>query len=241
MRVVTRVLVLFAREPSREAREKGLTPCAAELFAAFARRWLDASRATRARFVVASPGEDLAAWRRRLPHGRIGWITQSGRSFGERLAGACEKAAAHGDRVVFVGGDVSPEPFVLDRAFEAFEGGADAVLAPAPDGGISLLSVPYADLDLLGAIEVGSRSAFEELYGALEARGRAIALLDLTPDVDGRRDQRRLVRRAIDLPVSIVRRALAPTWAPARDCPPRVPRDLRIAGPSGLRAPPAAA
>jgi len=238
---VTRVLVLFAREPSREAREKGLTSCAAELFAAFARRWLDAAGAASACFVVASPAEDLAAWRRRLPARRVGWIAQTGRSFGKRLAGACDRASAHGKRVVFVGGDVAPDAPVLDRAFEALECEADAVLAPAPDGGISVLSVPSADFDLLARIEVGSRSAFEELYHALEARGRAITVLDLTPDVDGRRDLRRLVRRAIDLPVSIVRRALAPTWAPSRDCPPRVPRDLLLAGPSGFRAPPAAA
>ena len=114
-------------------------------------------------------------------------------------------------------------------------------MAPAPDGGISLLSISPADHDLLETIEVGSGSTFGELYGALQARGRVIALLDLTPDVDGRRDLRRQVRRAIDFPVSILRRALAPTWTPSRDCPPRVPRELLLAGPAGLRAPPAAA
>lgn len=239
---MNRVLVLFAREPAREAREKGFaSPEAAGIFAAFARRWMEAAVSAGARYLIAAPAEDLAAWRRHLPAGRVGWIAQRGGTFGDRLHDAALRAGGAGDRVVLVGGDVAPDAPALARAFEALAGGADAVISPAPDGGISLLALDAADRELLRAIELGSASGFEDLLGSLEERGGTVVVLDLAPDVDRRRDLRRLLRRpASSLPASAVRRALEPSWTPAEP-PPRVPRDLLLSGPSGLRAPPVSA
>src|ERR1700693_4162202 len=65
MVTVDRFLVLFSRDPGREARAKGFGVSAEDLFTAFARGWEEAARRSRARLVIATPPEDLAAWRGR--------------------------------------------------------------------------------------------------------------------------------------------------------------------------------
>ncbi len=236
-----RSLILFAREPSREARSKGLAAAgAADLFASFAAGWLDAAERAGARLVVAAPAEDMTAWRRRLPRDRgIVWIAQHGRSFGERLEESARCAAADGSPAVLVGGDVAPSVEAACRAFDALDRRADAVLAPAPDGGISLVALGPNDFDLLRTLAAGSAGVFRSLVDALAARGRAVELVGFAPDVDGRRDLRRLIRSgAIFLARSLARRALEiPESADGRPRP--APRSLLLAGPSGLRAPPA--
>jgi glycosyltransferase A (GT-A) superfamily protein (DUF2064 family) len=238
---VPRHLVLFAREPAREAREKGLSPAGgAELFASFARSWIDAARSAGARISIAAPAEDMLAWRRRLRGDAVGWISQHGRSFGGRLRQAAAAASIEKSPVVFVGGDVPGDPAALSAAFEALERGASSVLAPSSDGGVSLLALEPADHDLLGGIRSGSSTVFAALVSALRARGRRTVVLELLPDVDRRADVRRLVRSRFSVPSSLIRSALA-SPRPSRGAPARTPRSLRLAGPSGLRAPPAAA
>src|SRR6266545_3719362 len=80
---MSRFLVLFAREPARQAREKGLGWAAAQLFRGFAAGWMEAARQTGAQVVVATPPEDIAAWRqvfRGAPD--WAWIRQRGSTFG---------------------------------------------------------------------------------------------------------------------------------------------------------------
>ena len=238
-----RFLVLFARDPAREARVKGFDPSGAEdLFASFAFGWLQAAEEAGARLVVATPAEDLAAWRARLPSDRgILWICQRGRSFGERLEESARRVALRGGSTVLVGGDVPPCARSARRAFEALERGANAVLAPALDGGVSLVGLGAADLDLLKGLAAGSRDVFETLERDLAARGRSIALVGFASDVDGRRDLRRLLRaRKLSDLRSLARRALAVLrpWPRARWSE---PRSFLLACPSGLRAPPASA
>ena len=238
-----RFLVLFARDPAREARVKGFDPSGAEdLFASFAFGWLQAAEEAGARLVVSTPAEDLAAWRARLPSDRgILWICQRGRSFGERLEESARRVALRGGRTVLVGGDVPPCARSVRRAFDALERGANAVLAPAPDGGVSLVGLEAADLDLLKGLAAGSRDVFETLERDLAARRRSVALVGFASDVDGRRDLRRLVRaRELSGLRYVARRALAVPrpWPQTRRIE---PRSFLLAGPSGLRAPPASA
>ncbi len=239
--LVRRSLILFAREPSREARAKGFSASgAAELFASFATGWLEAAERAGARLVVAAPAEDLAAWRTRLPSDRgIAWIAQRGRSFGQRLEESARRIAVEGGSAVLVGGDVPPSARAACRAFDALDRGAGAVLAPSPDGGVSLIAVGAEDLDLLGSLTAGSAGVFSTLAEALADRGRAVDLIDIAPDVDGRVDLRRLVRAGLLLASrSLARRALALPSSPRAGHRP-APRTLLLAGPSGLRAPPA--
>src|SRR5687767_11858533 len=104
-----RVLVLFARAPLREARDKGFAGALGErLFAAFAEGWIDAARRCGARLVVSSPSVDRTLWNRFLAGTRFELLEQRGASFGARLEDAARRAAANGGHVVLVGGDVAP-------------------------------------------------------------------------------------------------------------------------------------
>lgn len=199
MMQMPRHVVLFAREPARQASEKGFDSSgAADLFGGFALGWLEAARSIRATFVIASPTEDRAGWRRRwVGRAEPILLAQRGWTFGERLE-RCARAAAHfSGHAVIVGGDVAPDRRCLRSAFEALESGAEAVLAPAGDGGVSLLAVRAEDANLLRAIGRRRRDVFETLRSGLAARGRRVAVVHNLPDVDGRRGIRLLVRRRV--------------------------------------------
>src|SRR5262249_17846249 len=112
---VDRYLVLFAREPARQARDKGLSPGAArDLFLGFARGWAAAARLSRARLVIATPPEDRPAWERALDGAcQPIWIFQRGRCLGVRLEDSARQATALGGHAVLVGGDVPPSAAAL--------------------------------------------------------------------------------------------------------------------------------
>ena len=236
---MARHLVLFAREPAREARDKGLGCAeAAELFAAFAAGWAEAARRAGARLVVATPPEDRRAWARRFERAPI-WLGQRGPTFGSRLERAARDAARLPGRAILVGGDVVPDPARLLEAFEALEAGADAAIVPAPDGGVSLIGLAEEDLDLLGNLSPRRADVCSSLCSALARRGRRIRVLERTADVDGRRALRALSREApgwTALARRILRHAAARPRYPRRPCFHRPDRTLPI-----LRAPPLAA
>lgn len=237
---MNRFLVLFAREPARQAREKGLESGAAELFRGFAAGWLEAARQTSAQLVVATPPEDIAAWRqvfRGAPD--PAWIRQRGGTFGLRLEDAARRAAALGGHSVLVGGDVAPSASALSEAFRAVEEGADAAVSPAPDGGVSLLALSRADLDLLRGIRERRRTVLADLLRALGRRGRRTRIVPPAADLDGRAALRALLREE-KIPVSLIpiaRRALAPRGF---SCPRahRQPLTGDLHGPPVLRGPP---
>jgi glycosyltransferase A (GT-A) superfamily protein (DUF2064 family) len=193
--MLPRVLVLFAREPRRQALEKGLTvESGASLFAAFARDWIAGASACGAKVFIATPPDDRAAWRRALPDSRFAFLDQRGRSLGERLEDAARQAAADGACVVLVGGDVAPSPRSLAAAFELRERGNDAVVAPARDGGVSLVALAENDFDLLGRFVARRSDVFRNLSAALSFRRRRIAVVSPVGDVDGRRELGRMLR-----------------------------------------------
>ncbi len=241
---MSRLVILFAREPSREARAKGFSnPEASEVFAAFAEGWRAAARRVGASLTIATPPEDLAAWRRRLGRGSERFlIAQRGCRLGERLEDAARRAGGFGGGALLVGGDVAPSDSLLKEAFEALERGAEAVIAPAEDGGVSLLALGQPDLALLSAIVARRRDVCARLLAALAKRGRRVRLLDRAPDVDGRRDLRALARRAFFAPslTTLARRALDRARVSAAPADPPLPHPSPGAVP-GLRAPPRAA
>lgn len=237
-----RYLLLFAREPAREAREKDFrTGEAAQLFAVFALGWLEAARQVGARLVIATPPEDRGPWRRTF--GResdVLWIAQRGRRFGERLEQAVREAAALCGHTVCVGGDVAPSCAGLRAAFDLLEGGADSVLAPAPDGGVSLIGLRLEDLDLLGSIGQRRRDVFDRLCRRLAERGRRVAEVESVSDVDDRRALRLLLRGRPTsfLTRSLLRRALASQPLARSGRGQMAPRGS-LHGPPILRGPPA--
>jgi len=238
---VARLLVLFARDPERQAREKGLrAPGAGQLFLQFARGWARTAEGAGARLAVATPPEDRPAWRRALAGtSELGWIDQRGDSLGARLEDVARRAAALCGRAVIVGGDVPPAPASLLEAFSRLESGADAAISPAPDGGVSLLALSSSDLDLLRGIRAKRRTVLRDLLRALSRRGRRVALLRPAADVDGRRSLRALLRRvAISAPLrELIRDVLRFRVAGAETVPPP-PRPRALSSPSDDRAPP---
>ncbi|MFN2387678.1 MAG: DUF2064 domain-containing protein [Thermoanaerobaculia bacterium] len=239
---MSRYVVLFAREPGREARAKGFDRQeAAELFAAFAAGWARAADSVGARLVLATPPEDMARWRRTAPAFAPDLaILQRGASFGERLKGVAAQALRLGGPAVIVGGDVAPSATGLAAAFARLEEGCDAVLCPAPDGGVSLLSVPPEDLDLLRTLPRRRRDVFAALARRLVHRGRRLAVIARLADVDGRRALRRILRGKPRSGLRALMRGALARLAP----PPKRQRPVerRVAAtPNGLRAPPAAA
>ena len=240
---MSRFLVLFAREPAAQAREKGLaSPGAAALFRDFARGWIEAAREAGAKTIVAAPAQDLPVWRRALPGGLdILWNPQIGNSLGERLEGSMLRAAALGGHAVVVGGDVPPCRSALRNAYESLEGGVEAALSPAHDGGVSLLALSPQDLGLLRSIRPRRRTVLRDLLRALRARGRSVRVLDPAPDLDGPRSVRALLRRlpSGDCLRRLLRSLLAGVRPDEKLRPASVPRRL-FGSPCGLRAPPLA-
>jgi len=243
---VTRHLVLFAREPARQAREKGFSPLpeASLLFSKFAAGWAEAARQAGASLTISTPREDLSGWRRNSAAalGNADWVIQEGRTFGERLRETAARAAALPGHAVLVGGDVPPCPDRLLAAFEALENGAGAVLAPAADGGVSLIGLAAADVDLLLAMGRRRRNVFSTLRDALAGRGRRISVLASAPDVDGRSGLRGLLRR-ISFPAELSRLGrLVLSIRPSLPSPPAAPsvEGPAVAAPC-LRGPPLAA
>src|SRR5438552_2796792 len=206
--MMDRVLVLFAREPARQARETGLE---AELFREFARGWRDAARLVGAKFVLAAPPGDRAAWTAVFGESEVGWLSQRGSSIGARLEDAATRAAADGGQAVLVGGDVAPSAVALLEAFRAMEGGAGAAISPAPDGGFSLVALAREDFALLRGVRERRRTVLRDLLRALAARQRAVSLVSPAADVDGRGSLRAILSRNL-LParfVPLARQSLA--------------------------------
>lgn len=237
---MNRFLVLFAREPARQARDKGLpSPGAVELFGSFARGWQEAARLAGARLIVAAPQEDRAAWNSVFGGAESGWISQRGNSLGARLEDAAKRAASLGGHAVLVGGDVAPSAVALLEAFQAMEGRADAVISPAPDGGFSLVALSPGDFDLLRGVRERRRTVLRDLLRALSARHRTVRLLPPAADMDGRGSLRALLRRGL-LPVSFVplarlSLAVSPELAPQSQS---APSRVFLHGPTVLRGPP---
>jgi hypothetical protein len=238
--MMNRFLVLFAREPARQAREKGLdSPGAVELFREFARGWQDAARLVGARLILAAPPEDRPAWNAVFGATEVGWLSQRGSSIGARLEDAARCAAAGGGQAVLVGGDVAPSAGALLEAFHAMENGAGAAISPAPDGGFSLVALGREDFDLLRGVRERRRTVLRDLLRALAARRRAVKLLSPAADVDGRGSLRAILSRGL-LParfVPLARQSLAasPGISPRSECAPALPSHH---GPSALRGPP---
>lgn len=236
-----RLLVVFARAPSSEARDKGLPePAASALFAAIVQEWRAAARAAGARIAISAPPGDLPAWRRALPDaGDVSWIEQRGDAFGARLEDTSRRAHRLARHVVVTGGDVVPASPALCAAFGALASGVDAVLAPSPDGGVSILALPR-DSDLLRAVGRRRRDVFGALRRRLLSRGRTLAIAAPVADVDGPGALRRVtLPEALKKLLCRLRRACHPPAPP--DSPATFPRRLAARSSAILRGPPLAA
>ncbi|OOZ37704.1 TIGR04282 family arsenosugar biosynthesis glycosyltransferase [Solemya velesiana gill symbiont] len=120
----------------------------------------------------------------RREHG-ITLEVQKGRDLGERMATAAATALEKSTSVVLIGGDCPLlTPGHLEQALLWLEGGADAVLGPAEDGGYVLLGLSRFDEHLFQDISWGESEVLETTRSRLSDLGWSWQELDTLWDVD---------------------------------------------------------
>jgi len=183
----SRRILLFTRAPRDEARSKRLSPRAHRLFGRLARSWSRAAAAAGAELEVSCPAADREELARLLGDRIRTLRSQTGETFGARLAGAIRDALGAGGAVLVVGGDVpAPDVDVVARAFAHLEAHAgSAVLEPSPDGGVNAIGLRQCPAALADGIRWGTPAVHGELAALF--RAHAMPLLELAPriDVDG--------------------------------------------------------
>lgn len=137
--------------------------------------------------------------------GRHGWLTllarknavalkrQRGNDLGERMAHATRAALRRAPFVLLMGSDC-PElaPRELRRAARWLAGGADAVFAPARDGGYAMVGLARPADFLFRDMPWGSERVFRESAARLRQAGWRARALTWVSDVDRPEDLERL-------------------------------------------------
>ena len=117
---------------------------------------------------------------------------------GDRMHAAFGRALAAAPAAIVIGCDCPAlAPQHLRAAAAALAGGADAVLAPAEDGGYVLIGLARTDASLFAGIAWGGPDVLEHTRGRLRALGWRWQELETLWDVDRPADLARL-RRDID-------------------------------------------
>lgn len=176
-------VIVFAREPRAGRVKTRLIPLlgeqgAARLHARLVERAIGTARA-------AGLGEVKLAWARR----------QRGADLGERMHHAFARDLRRARRVILIGSDC---PVLrardLVRAARWLAGGADAVFAPAEDGGYALIGLRRLSPRLFEGIQWGGAQVMAQTRVRLAALGWRWRELPEVWDVDRPEDVERLRR-----------------------------------------------
>jgi uncharacterized protein len=118
---------------------------------------------------------------------------QKGADLGERMANATRAALRRTPWVLLMGADC-PElgPRELARARRWLVGGADAVIAPAHDGGYALIGLARPADFLFRGVAWGSERVYEETILKAKRAGRRMRALGPVGDIDRPEDLERL-------------------------------------------------
>ncbi len=118
---------------------------------------------------------------------------------GERMQRAMAHALADGVRPVIVGADCAGVSVAhVDAAFDALDGGADVVFAPADDGGYALIGLSRPFPAMFRRMPWGTSAVMARTRRRLRAQGRAWCELAGAWDVDDWRSLRRWRRERVD-------------------------------------------
>jgi len=190
-------LVVFCRRPLRGvgkrriARDLGGT-ATLELARHLLETTLEDARSWPGPVIIAPSHADHTSWAAGLLPGRIDIVPQYGGNLGERINGVDQAVRAAGHtRVMFIGSDAPVlTPDYFERARAALSG-ADVVLGPADDGGVTLMAAngPWPDLAPLPWSTAGLA---RELESKCVDHGLTVRLLDRRYDVDVAADLERL-------------------------------------------------
>jgi uncharacterized protein len=128
------------------------------------------------------------------------WTTrrQRGADLGERMHHALARGLRRAARVILIGTDCPALGAAeLRRAARWLAGGADAVLAPAEDGGYALIALRRVSPRLFAQVEWGSARVMAQTRERLAALGWRWRELPAVWDVDRPEDYRRLQRSGL--------------------------------------------
>ena len=179
-------VIVFAREPRAGRVKTRLIPLlgeqgAARLHARLVERALRTARA-------AGFGEVEFVWARR----------QRGADLGERMHHALARALRRAPRAILIGADCPVlRPRDLRRAARWLAGGADAVFAPAEDGGYALIGLRRVSPALFSGVQWGGPQVMAQTRARLRALGWRWRELPAVWDVDRPEDYRRLQRAGL--------------------------------------------
>ena len=186
-RADTRTSVLvFAREARAGRVKTRLVPLlgeqgAARLHARLVRRALGTARAARL-------GAVELVWARR----------QRGADLGARMRHALARALRRAPRAILIGADCPAlRARDLRRAARWLAGGAEAVFAPAEDGGYALIGLRRVSPRLFDGVAWGGAQVMAQTRARLAALGWRWRELPVVWDVDRPEDYRRLQRAGL--------------------------------------------
>jgi len=129
------------------------------------------------------------------PVERWGTRRQRGADLGARMQHAFQRSLRRADRVILIGSDCPVlRPAHLRRASRWLAGGADAVLAPAEDGGYALIALRRVSPRLFADIDWGGPRVMAQTRERLAALGWRWRELPTLWDVDRPEDVARLRR-----------------------------------------------
>jgi uncharacterized protein len=193
-----RTLALFVREPEPGAVKTRLAPTlgaegAALLYGAFLE---DLS----AKLVGEGEWEAIAVHDGPVPGpvlkaqfgGRWAFLPQGAGDLGARLSRCFRHLAREGDGATVVAGSDVPSLSrrAVSGAFDALEGFRGVAFAPSPDGGFSLVGMPWPVSAgfLEGRIEWSTPAVLAEAVGEARVAGHDARYLPVLPDVDEPKD-----------------------------------------------------
>lgn len=140
--------------------------------------------------VSPSPGDP--GWSEQgLPEG-LEWSDQGDGDLGERLARAAERSLGRGAPVLLIGTDCPEMDAIHLRAASQTLTLADAVMAPAADGGYVLLGLNRFDASLFRNIAWSTASVAGATLARLRALAWRVELLPVRHDIDEPEDLPRL-------------------------------------------------
>ena len=185
-------LIVFARQPLAGVTKTRLIPAlgaegAARLYAQLLARTLNEARTVPGvtRYLSVDEVAAQSFFEARLPHGEWRTAVQTGATLGARMAHALAAALRHHPQAVLIGSDILDFTAAqIGTALRALEGGNDAVLAPAADGGYWLVGLSRPLPALFEGIAWGSAEVYSQSIARLRTAGVRWQALATCHDID---------------------------------------------------------